>query len=246
MEKNRTFSPKDVERIRIKLSWAQVEVDAAKADEFQLLIAGDDESVEDLRIEVQSGRLFVSQPQLSSAMDLPRRHWLQIYLRVPPGFAGDLDIDTVSGTVNVHGLSMGEMMLTTVAGAISIREVEASALWLHTVSGAISGSALKAKRCNLRSVSSGIDLSDAALMQTKLFTASGDIRLALAQTSQTLDGQTVSGSVCVMTDGPVRAALHSLSGQFVVTDGVPMGEGALEVTISSISGDLMIKGRKEK
>lgn len=250
MERNLTFARDTAGRVRIKLSWAQADIVAAKGDDFQLIIAGDEDSVNELRVEQADGELVVAQPQLAYAKEiLPRRRWLQICLRVPQTWKGDLDIDTVSGTVSVHDITGDELTITTVSGSMSVRDVTSTRLGLHTVSGAISGEHITADRTSLRGVSSKATLSGATLRTTKVFTISGSITLDLESGSRSLDMQSVSGSLCVETDSPVKAALHSLSGQFLLSDdvqsateGTPLSE-TLDISASSVSGDLAVKRR---
>lgn len=245
MEHNHTFSGESIRRVRLKLTWAQVELDVTKSTDFQLIVAGDDESAEELRVEQAGDGLTVAQPQLAYAMEiLPRRRWLQVCLRVPAAWRGELDANTMAGTMSARTFAGTDVSLTTISGSMNVRDVQADILWLHTVSGTVSGSGISAKRCNLRSVSGQMKLSDVAFEKTKFFSVSGDVELAMRPGARSLDGQSVSGSLCVETDGPVKAALHSLSGQFLLDDSLEQGNG-LEITASSVSGDLAVKRKGE-
>ena len=248
MERNDTFSSANIKRVRMKLTWAQLEVVSTKGDDFHLIIAGDDESVEELRIEQGSQDLTVAQPQLGYAKEiLPRRRWMQICLRMPEKWRGDLDADSVAGTIGAHGIDAGDISLTTVSASLNVQDVQGSMLYLHTVSGTIAGSVLRARRGNLRSISGDISITDATFEATKVFTISGKVLLGLNMGSHAVDTQSVSGSLCVETDSPVKASLHSLSGQFLRDDAVPQsGDSLLEITASSVSGDLAVRKRNPK
>lgn len=246
MERNLSYSGDDIKRVRAKLTWAQLELDVYKGDGVHLIIAGDTESVEELRVEQHGDDLSFAQPQLAYAKELlPRHRWLQIVLSVPKTWRGDMDIDTISGTISAHSFAGTDVSLTCVSGSMSVRDVEANLLFLHSVSGAIAGSNLRANRGNLRSVSGAIHLQNACFGATKAFTVSGDVSLELLSGSRTLDMQSVSGAMSVLTEGPARAALHSLSGRFLLDDDVlPATTGGLEISASSVSGSLAVK-RKE-
>lgn len=247
MERNHTFSHAGIDRARLKLTWAQLEIITTKAEDFQLIVSGDDESVEELRIENEGGQILVAQPQLGYAKEiLPRRRWLQICLRVPAGWHGDVDADTVSGPISARDLTGGDLSLSTISGALNVRNLHGALLWLHTVSGAIAGALLYAGRCNLRSVSGDIALTEVKADTVKLFTVSGDAMLALLPGKVTLDGQSVSGNFVVETEGPVRASLHSLSGQYLLDDTLSTGDGGINITVSSVSGDLAIRKGETK
>lgn len=245
MERNYTYPSTGISRVRMKLTWAQLELVSTSSDQFQAIIAGDDESVNELRVEHNSEDIVIAQPQLAYAKEiLPRRRWLQICLRIPKAWQGDLDADTVSGTIGAHGISLPEISLTTVSAAMNVREVTSSSLLLHTVAGAISGIDLSAKRANLRCISGNIAMTGAQFGATRVFTVSGSTTLSLLDGCRTVDAQSVSGSLCVETDSTaVKAALHSLSGQFIRDEDVPAGDGGLEISASSVSGDLAIKRR---
>lgn len=247
MERNYAFDPETIGRIRTKLTWAQLEIDPTRSSKLKLMISGDDESVEELRVEDGIEGLLVAQPQLGYAKELlPRNRWLQISLRLPADWHGDLDADTVAGTISAHVIEGGDVAFNSVSGSINVRDIKARSLWLHTVAGAIAGTCLEAQRANLRSISGPITLGEAAFGSTKLFTISGHVTLDMLPSCHTLDAQSVSGSLAVQTDGPVRPTLHSLSGQFVLTGDVPQGDGGLEISASSVSGDLTVNRREQK
>lgn len=242
MENNYTYEGSGIRRVRLKLTWAQAEVVPATAGQFQLIIAGDDDSVEELRIEQNDGDLFVSQPQLAYAKEiLPRRRWMQICLRVPETWEGDLDVDTVAGSVGVHSVKGADVTIGSISGSLNTRDIKGNAIWLHTVSGGISAENLCAKKGNLRSVSGDMSVQNAAFEYTKVFTISGDVTLTLGASCRMLESQSVSGSVSIETAGPVRAALHSLSGQYILGEGLEAAEGGLTINASSVSGDLAVK-----
>lgn len=248
MERNATFPGGDVRLARLKLTWAQLELVPARETTFQLMIAGDDQSVEELRIELSQGELTIAQPQLTYAKELlPRRRWLQICLCIPKDWPGNLDVDSIAGTVGAHTFTAANIALTTVSGSINVKQLQATGeLKLHTVSGGISATDLIAPRGNLRSVSGVVTVEDATFTDTKIFTVSGDITLSVPGSAKTIDMQSVSGSLCVETDGPVQAALHALSGQFLLDDQVETSKDGTYISVSSVSGDLAVKRRQQK
>lgn len=245
MEKNFTFSQRAIERLRVKLTWAQLELVSAKADEFQLIIAGDNDSVNELHIEQTGEDLMVAQPQLAYAKEiLPRNRWLQICVCVPESWHGEIDTDSISGTIGARDIAAGDLALSTFAGSMNARGLRADKLWLHTVSGTLTGNGLRAKRMNLRSVSGEINMTDMNAATVKLFTVSGEMNLDMADGTQNIEAQSGSGALTIVAGGAVRAVLHSLSGQYSIEDGEPAEGGSLVVTATSVSGDLTIKRRR--
>lgn len=245
MERNIRYPARQGMRVRTKLSWAQVEIMSCEKDELQLMIAGDDESVESLRVEQSGEDIVIAQPQTAYAKELlPTKRWLQICVRLPQGFDGDLDIDTISGTVGAHNITGRDIMLTTVGGAIHTRQIESSLLWLHTVSGAVTGDRLSADRCHVRTVSGNVSLTAWKISTAKVFTVSGEVSLSLCPGARALDTQSISGGVGIIVDGPARASMHSLSGQFVLANNIEEAPGCLEINASSITGDLTVRKKE--
>ena len=81
----------------------------------------------------------------------------------------------------------------------------------------------------------------AAFDYPKVFTISGDVILTLDDACKMLESQSVSGALSIETNGPVKAALHSLSGQYILGEGLDSTEGGLTINASSVSGDLAVK-----
>lgn len=244
MEKNVTFESAGIARVRIKLTWAQLEIVELQGGAFQAIIAGDDESVQELRVEESSGELVISQPHLAYAKEIiPRRRWLQICLRVPGAWQGDIDADTVSGPIGAHTIQCADLTLATVTGAMNINDVRCKSLWMHTVSGAVAGQALRAEKASLRSVSGNMNVTDALFTHTKLFTVSGEAAISLLEGSRAVDMQSISGSSCFYVNSPVKAAFHALSGQFLLADDVEQADDGIEINASSVSGNFAVKRR---
>ncbi len=245
MERNLDFSGAAVTRLRMKLTWAQLEIVTADAEDFKLFIAGDDESVEELRAEMSEGDLIVAQPQLGYAKEiLPRRRWLQIGLRVPQAWRGELDVDSIAGMVGAHKIRCKQMELSTVSGQIHADGIECDLLEIHTVAGVVNGDGLKAQRGHFRTVSGRMALNDLTLKEGKGTTMSGEMNLSLNEGCKTLDFQSVSGAICVEVEGPAKGSLRSLSGQFLLGGDVHQEPGCLEIIGSSVTGDLAVKARR--
>ena len=83
MERNLSFDTEGLEKIAVHLGWAQLEMFADEVDKVQVMAAGDDSSVEDLRIAVKDGCLTVEQPQYGISLNIMECRWLQVCVRVP-------------------------------------------------------------------------------------------------------------------------------------------------------------------
>lgn len=245
MEKNLSFPAEQVQSVRVKLTWAQVEVITGSSDAFHVHIAGHEESVDEINVEMMNNALLIAQPQYTVAKEMmPRKRWLQIYLRVPEGWNRDMDIATVSGILGVRKVNGDDIALTTVSGQMNIQHVSAGHLGIRSASGAVSGDAVAVKHLYIRTISGKVALSDVQSTTCKVFTVSADVSLKLGKGGRSLDMQSISGNINLEVEGAIKeASLHSLSGQFILSDEMQKSEDGLDITSSSISGSLSVKGR---
>lgn len=88
MERNLSFDTEELTSIAVRLGWAQLEMFADEVDKVQVMAAGDDSSVEDLRIAVKDGILTVEQPQYGLSLNIMESRWLQVCVRVPSQWPG--------------------------------------------------------------------------------------------------------------------------------------------------------------
>lgn len=143
---------------------------------------------------MEEGTLGISQPALQS---MAHKRWLQICVRVPQAWSGDIDVDSVSGTVGAHGLDGGELVFATVSGPIHLEDMRARLLRLRTVSGAIAGVGIDTERLAVRTAAGQIGLREMRFDSARAFTVSGTTELMLREGCGTLELQSVSGAVSV-------------------------------------------------
>lgn len=247
MEKSVSFPRDQIDRVILKMTWAQVEVVLGTGDEFQVIATGDDSSVEELRVELKEKALEAAQPPLLNAKGmLPRSKWLQICVRVPQTWRGEVDVDSISGMIGVRKINGTEISASTVSGPIHIRDTESERLMLHNVSGTISGKRLSAQRGNVRTISGKVGLEGIKIEMIKFFTVSGEANLSLDEGVRTLEIQSISGAIGVEVEGGAHASLSSLSGKFIVSEEIAQSEGGVTISASSVTGDLLVKKRDKK
>ena len=116
MERNLSFDTEGLEKIAVHLGWAQLEMFADEVDKVQVMAAGDDSSVEDLRIAVKDGCLTVEQPQYGLSLNIMECRWLQVCVRVPSQWKGDIALSTLSGLLSARKLCAKSLSLETVSG----------------------------------------------------------------------------------------------------------------------------------
>ena len=246
MEKNVSFQKESVSELYCRLTWAQLELVADDVQEIQVLAAGDDQSVADLRIEERDGRLMVEQPPFVFSLNFITHKWTQVCIRVPKDWRGAIDAHTVSGLLNTRGIKGTEVTLDTVSGGLRAMAVAAEGLSLRTVSGDIKGGDLRGERVSLRTVSGDARLQSIAFEQVRVSGVSGDMWLEFRAPFSRVDANTVSGDLELHVPmDSLDASLKAVSGR-IHTSGVVLKEGGSSVRLSAVSGDLNIISTLEK
>ena len=153
MERNLSFDTEGLENIAVHLGWAQLEMFADEVDKVQVMAAGDDSSVEDLRIAVKDGTLLVEQPQYGLSLNIMESRWLQVCVRVPSQWKGSVALSTLSGLLSARKLSAKTLSMETVSGDLRAVRITAGDASLKTVGGDMHGEQLTAENLSVRSVS---------------------------------------------------------------------------------------------
>ncbi len=246
MEKNASFQKESISELYCRLTWAQLELLADDVQEIQVLAAGDDQSVTDLRIEERDGRLVVEQPPFAFSLNFITHKWTQVCIRIPKEWRGTIDAHTVSGLLNSRGIKGTEITLDTVSGDLRAMAVSSEGLSLRTVSGDMKCGDLRGERMSLRTVSGDARLQSIAFEQVRTNSVSGDVWLEFRAPFARVDANTVSGDLEMLVPmGSLDASLKAVSGR-IHTSGVVLKEGGSTVRLSAVSGDLTIISTLEK
>lgn len=246
MERNISYPADQVHDIQVRLAWGHLDILSDEIDTVQLLIAGDDGTVQELDIGLENGMLTVSQPQFGLSLNTLNSAslWLQVCLRLPRALVGNLDASTFSGTLCARTLTAGQISLETVSGALHVQRLRArEEMTLRTVSGAITGNALEAPKGYLRTLSGAIRANELALSRMRASTVSGKTLLQFDQPVDTLELQSVSGTLTVMQPSEaICASLHSLSGKLSLAEGISaLTDGTPSITATTASASLSIE-----
>ena len=242
MERNESFVTANLNDVAIRLAWAQVEIFADDIERVQVLAAGDENSVRDLRIEIKEDALVVEQPQYGLSLNIMDSHWMQVCVRVPRAWERKLHVSTISGLLNARGLNGSRIVLDTVSGDVRATRLTAKELSLKTVTGELRADTLNADSISIRTVSGTVGLDDVALRTCRGTTVSGDVRMKLRTAFETVEVRSVSGDVTLLTgENRINASLRSVSGR-VATDGVELTEerNAPSVRVTAVSADLRL------
>lgn len=242
MNRSEIFSPFEITDAEIHLSWPDLEIYAADTEEIQVLISGDENSTEDLKVCLENGKLKISQPSRGINYHLTQPGWLRVTLRFPVSWKGTIEGTTVSGELNARDLSCSDLSLESASGDIHAMNLSAIQLKLVTVSGDISLDQADSETFVVRTVSGNVRIRNAGAETWRLTAVSGDIDIGMVTGFGKLNATSVSGTVRVAVPSDrVDAYIRSVSGR-IRTNHISISEGAPDMKLSTVSGDLEITG----
>jgi lia operon protein LiaG len=163
---------------------------------------------------------------------------LVLEVTIPPGWAGGIDVGTVSGSVTLPALSADTVAVRTVSGKAVLGAIRAGEASFHTTSGNLRAEALEARRVDLASVSGSLSvqrLSGSARVRS----TSGAVSLAFpADAGFRLDARSTSGRVtCAF---PISLAAGEAAGRGHALAGT-VGDGRDELSVTTVSGSIALK-----
>lgn len=244
MQRNANYDPSTIQTLRVRLAWANLDILSDDVDEIQLLVAGDQDSVQELHIELENGVLTVEQPQFGISFNLNSTGlWMQVCLRLPRDFAGEINAGTISGAVGARTLTANELSLETVSGALHVQRLRArQEINLRTVSGSISANTLAAPKAYARTISGSFTGQALSIPALRISTVSGKAHAQFDTAFQTLEIQSVSGALeIVQPCDALRATFRALSSK-IRAQNITLTEdpAAPCVIATSVSGSLTL------
>ena len=243
MSRNERFDPKAVTRIHVGLAWATLELTSDSVASMQLLVAGTPEDVDDLKIGLESGTLSVEQPAYGLSTRINTERWLQVTLRIPPDWKGEITASTMSGPLRATGLAGSDFSVSTISGSLRANGLQAMTLSLRTVSGGLNAADLQADSLSLRTVSGNLSAERAAAQHVKVTSVSGDISLSLTESPERADISSVSGDTALElpADG-AKINLRSGAGK-LRTAGVSLTDEGPVISATTVAGNLTVSCR---
>ena len=240
MEKNISFDAAIVRSILVKVAWPQLEMMKDEIDVIQVFAAGDEHTVTDLRIQEKEGKLLIEQPTYGLSMDIVNSKWMQIIVRVPLNWKGDIEAATISGHLSARRLSGRNISLDSVTGDLHAVSLSAIDMSVKTISGSIKANELSGDKLSLRSVSGDINVQGSHFKTIRSSSVSGKHRIELVETFDKLDVSTVSGDTELrIVDQNIEAVLRSISGR-IRTRGVALTDAGPRICVTSVSADVAI------
>ena len=242
MDRNELIPALSVDTLEVNLAWGSLDVFITEDDQFRVQIAGDENSCDNVRVEIEKGCLLVEQPALGLTYRINQPMWLQVSIMIPASWKGTVDLSTVSGHLTVEGVSGSDIKLESVSGNIRAGSLRGIAVKLVTVSGDIDVTAVDSDTCTLHTVSGNFRLGGGAASVWKLMAASGDMSLALVEPPEKISGSSVSGKVWISVPmDEINAKIRTVCGR-IITNRIVLSETGPKVTFSTVSGDLELNG----
>ena len=245
MERSIRIEPRNIKRIDTRLSGAQLEMYGDDIDDIQIMIAGDEASIKDLKIDNADGKLNIVQPQYARALNIAERCWLQICIRIPKSLTFDISMNTVSGLINARKINGNNLTLDTISGDIRIHDLTSDAIVCKSVSGNISGESVKANKLTVRSVSGDVSFNAVEADTIKGNSVNGKMQFYGKKAWMTMEITTVTGNLNITAPmKQVKVSLRTLSGH-IRTEGVDLVEEGIDIPqihINTVSADVYLLG----
>lgn len=242
MERNESFVAENLVDLAVHMAWAQVEIFADDIECVQVLAAGDESSVRDLRIEINDSVLLVEQPQYGLSLNITDSHWMQVCVRVPRKWKQKIHVNTIGGILNARSLNGSRIVLDTVSGDVRASRFTATEISLKSITGDVHADNLTSQSLSVRTVSGNVTLDDVSAKTYKCTTVNGEQKVRFKGAFEQMDVRSVSGDVTLLTTvSRMSIAMRSLSGR-VSTDGVEITDAkdAPAVRVTGVSADVKL------
>jgi len=241
MEKIFHFSTDGLQRININLAWPQVEVSFGEREDIHILIAGDDGSVAQMKVEQKDEGLLIEQPQYGLFKSYRAGTWMQVMVEIPATFSRLVDINTVTGSCLLRAYRGEDLRVNTVSGKIILSDILSKRLRVGSISGSMTARNVRCEELRSKSVSGSFVYENLEAAEMRASSVSARQSYDLRKAFHSLDITSVSGNIDIMqpydkVDAQIRAVASS-----AFYDGVELAEGAPRIHINIVSGNVKIK-----
>ncbi len=242
MNRNETFSSQETHTVSMDMVRSSIDVQVCDTEDIQLLISGDDESVNLLHLEWADGTLRLAMPMRDRVPNLISTAWMQIMLRLPRDWKGGMDLKSQSGSVSVRDFSGTDLIISTTSGPVRVENVQCITSDIHVISGIVFLKKTQAEEIKLTTVTGNILLSEIAATRIHLSTVSGNSEINLTAPFEQFSGNSVSGDTHLFAPmNEVNARLTSITGR-ILTRNISIQEAGPELHFNSVTGNLEIVG----
>ena len=168
------------------------------------------------------------------------RSGMDLALEVPSSLRR-LDVQVVSGDLNMSGISLEKLGFQSTSGDLTIRHGSLGTLYMRSLSGDVYARLNELDSFDAKLASGDVDVKCIYGGEFSAETQSGDIDAEIGETVTSFFAKATSGDVSVKLPHKLRIApnLSSLSGS-IDTD-IPSDPDGLPVTVRTISGDIKVR-----
>lgn len=235
MDASVAFRTGEVNTLALRLRRCSLTIRVMDVEDIQVQILGGSAAAQSFRHTLSEGRLVIRQ----SWRELLRKA-AEVIILLPLNWKGALDARTLSGSVDVSGLSGSDLTLSSTAGAIHAEGLTGITITLKTLLGAVDARDLACDHCALRTFTGSVTLAECGFLTCKARTFTGAVSVDLVSSFDTLEAQSFTGGVSVSAPLPrTDASLRSLSGR-LLTEGVSIGPNAPRVSLLSATANLQL------
>ena len=186
-------------------------------------------------------------------------NWSNVRLDIglPKGYAGDLSVRTVSGTIQLGDHRYAALTLNTTSGDEKIGTVTAASFKAHSTSGNVRAESVAAKSADISTTSGDVRVT-ALNGDTTLHSTSGSLDVGFTAVPSRVDAGNTSGGVTLRFPADAQFMLDARSTSGGVTCDFPItiaqgpgsgrrslsgtvGTGTARVTMRTTSGDIRIQ-----
>lgn len=238
MNRNEFFQALPVTKLVLRLTSAAVEICTDDIEDIHVMVSGARTDQEALRIHESSGVLTLEQPVSALAKAASSSSWMQIAIRLPNTWKGAIDGRSITGWMNLRGLTGTDLSLDTVSGLVMASELDFITLSIRSVTGDVKMNEISCDKCSLFSTSGSLTAMRSSIRSGSGSSVTGLLTLDLRAPFEELTLNSVTGDLCI--DAPITtcdAVLRSVSGR-IRTNGISIVEGAPKLRATTVSSDL--------
>lgn len=194
------------------------------------------------RFGVQNGTLYVETTFNPKERFDRNQDWFVTVTVPETAVLSEVDLETISGNVQVQGMNCDELSMSSTSGDVSAEGITAREVGMESVSGSITGKTISSASLEAETVSGSVSVDGAfAELETETISGSTDVSGSI-----TMEGtlQSTSGNITLSLNHSASISAGSVGG--VTLNGekaknpLQLQEGA-PIKIQSVSGKISIQ-----
>lgn len=260
---SQTFSPSEIDSIRVEDSWHDINVGIS--DDGLVHVSYAQENGDPYSVGLDNGVLNIDYNSNQRhkfklfSINLGRGSDSTLEILLPEGFEPQMDVQCASGNTTVHVPSISSLAVESQSGYISVGDISCGIIDLSsssgyielgrvsvlsdcslgTSSGDIDAVSIAADTLSMRAISGYIYMDGAAAREVTASSTSGDIEISSLTVQESAQFSAVSGDISLSFAGgssSYSVSAASTSGSIDIDQGLTGGE--VPIYISTTSGNI--------